>query len=87
MVSGVTPKNEAMLFKGTTSVKFLYRISGVQYESSNRSYTISNRLSAMSSESLSFHIRFPIFNNVITGYFMYRAICYSEYSLMINYLS
>lgn len=47
MVSGVTPKNEAMLFKGTTSfklgqrsIKFLYRISGVQYESSNRSYTI-----------------------------------------------
>ena len=45
MVSGVTPKNEAMLFKGTTSfklgqrsIKFLYRISGVQYESSNRSY-------------------------------------------------
>lgn len=33
MVSGVTPKNEAMFFKGTTSVKFLYRISGVQYES------------------------------------------------------
>ena len=39
MVSGVTPKNEAMLFKGTTSfklgqrsIKFLYRISGVQYE-------------------------------------------------------
>ena len=38
IVSGVTPKNEAMFFKGTASLKsgqrfinFLYRISGLQY--------------------------------------------------------
>ena len=53
IVSGVTPKNEAMFFKGTASFKsgqrfihFLYRISGLQYKSRNLSYTISYRFSA-----------------------------------------